>query len=960
MTFPTEQRPMLVELRTVANDWTNITTDVFSKRQPIRFTSGVPGEYGLSQPSTASFQINNRQGRYAPRNPTSPLYKQIGRNTPVRVSIGEGAFGMVTSGIADSAGRAFTNDSAALSITGDMDLRFDMELLQDPLSEVNSSWSSGSFDVASKFDDFDTARSWTLIVIGGKPRLTWFTAGTVASAKVATASTQLGPSSAGRKVLRVVLDVNNGAAGNDVLFYTGTDINGAVWTQLGTTVTQAGVTSVFDGIASVRVGANPTASIYTYTEPASATYYSAQIRNGINGTLVANPIFSAQPLDPEPFTSSAFTDAQGNVWGYAGNADAARIWYGNVDVRFCGECSSFPNRWDESENDRWVPIEAAGLLRRLGTGSDPAPSGLRDWILAQTNQPTSYFPLAGGETTTYSINLGRVGNRSARYYAINGGSFTYGKDFSAPWLDTGMEYAGSGHAGRMIGDIVCGDDNLAFDFVFQSPHLGQLEYTLYDLSGNSWRFQFNDATDTGGLVVTWTSFSGTVTNFPLATEQLEFSDANVHTARFQVLSGVTGIQDFSLYIDGTLRHSGTNAAAGNPWGGTWYHSMLYGRTNAQDVINLAHLTLWSFPSSLDIPVVTAYDFAARGFAGETAAFRMQRVATTGAIPFTYEGSGGESMVMGPLYSESKLSQLRDAEAADMGMLLERRDALGLKYRTRGSLINQPAALTLDYSLGQIVAPFEPTDDDAFTKNDMTVTRRNGDSARATVTTGRLSVSEPPVGVGRYHDEVSMNVQTDALLPGIAAWLAALGTVDQPRYPNVTVDLGILAGVGLDLTARRVEAGDLLVIKNLSRVGIYDDVRLLVLGIADETISEGGFQHRITWNCAPYQGYEGFAWADGVSMLSTDARWDTPGATLVSAVSTTATTLSVASSATPWTTDATAFPFDIQIEGERITVTNITGASSPQSFTVTRSVNGVVKAQSAAADVRLANPSYWSL
>jgi hypothetical protein len=62
----------------------------------------------------------------------------------------------------------------------------------------------------------------------------------------------------------------------------------------------------------------------------------------------------------------------------------------------------------------------------------------------------------------------------------------------------------------------------------------------------------------------------------------------------------------------------------------------------------------------------------------------------------------------------------------------------------------------------------------------------------------------------------------------------------------------------------------------------------------------------------------------------------------------------------WTTSAGDFPFDVVVSGERMTVTNITGASSPQTFTITRSVNGVVKAQSAGADVRLFFPPIASL
>jgi hypothetical protein len=83
--------------------------------------------------------------------------------------------------------------------------------------------------------------------------------------------------------------------------------------------------------------------------------------------------------------------------------------------------------------------------------------------------------------------------------------------------------------------------------------------------------------------------------------------------------------------------------------------------------------------------------------------------------------------------------------------------------------------------------------------------------------------------------------------------------------------------------------------------------------------------------------------------------DTDGSTLAAGVTSSAVTLSVATTTAGsplWTTTAGDFPFDILIAGEQLTVTNITGASSPQSFTVTRSVNGVVKAQMAGADMRL--------
>jgi hypothetical protein len=92
--------------------------------------------------------------------------------------------------------------------------------------------------------------------------------------------------------------------------------------------------------------------------------------------------------------------------------------------------------------------------------------------------------------------------------------------------------------------------------------------------------------------------------------------------------------------------------------------------------------------------------------------------------------------------------------------------------------------------------------------------------------------------------------------------------------------------------------------------------------------------------------------------------DTDGSTLSQTYPLgTETTIKVATttSTSPlWTTAAGDFPFDINVGGERMTVTNITGGSSPQTFTVTRSVNGVVKAQTSGTDVRLFQPAILSL
>lgn len=88
------------------------------------------------------------------------------------------------------------------------------------------------------------------------------------------------------------------------------------------------------------------------------------------------------------------------------------------------------------------------------------------------------------------------------------------------------------------------------------------------------------------------------------------------------------------------------------------------------------------------------------------------------------------------------------------------------------------------------------------------------------------------------------------------------------------------------------------------------------------------------------------------------KWDSADSTLNTGYNTSATSLQVAFTTNRWTTNAAHFPFNIMIKREKMTVTNITGTTSPQTFTVTRSVNGVAKSHSAGEEVHLADVYYW--
>jgi hypothetical protein len=92
-----------------------------------------------------------------------------------------------------------------------------------------------------------------------------------------------------------------------------------------------------------------------------------------------------------------------------------------------------------------------------------------------------------------------------------------------------------------------------------------------------------------------------------------------------------------------------------------------------------------------------------------------------------------------------------------------------------------------------------------------------------------------------------------------------------------------------------------------------------------------------------------------------SRRDTGGSRLAADVSATATSLSVETVLGPvWTQDPVHFPFNARLGGEVVTVLAVTGATSPQTWTVRRSVNGAVKRQLAGTAVSLAAPAIRAL
>jgi hypothetical protein len=206
-----------------------------------------------------------------------------------------------------------TPDNAALDIVGDIDLRADIQ---------TNDWTANG-GLITKWGAAGVRSYEFAINPDGTLSMVWSTDGT--SVQFANSTIPVPALDGQRLAVRATLDVDNGAAGKTVQFFTAPTAAGP-YTQLGASVTSGGTTSIFSGAAQVEVGShtNGTGDVFT------GTVYSAEIRNSIGGTLVANPIFSAQP----PGTTS-FTDAPGRTWTlHASAAITAATSFTFPQVRF--------------------------------------------------------------------------------------------------------------------------------------------------------------------------------------------------------------------------------------------------------------------------------------------------------------------------------------------------------------------------------------------------------------------------------------------------------------------------------------------------------------------------------------------------------------------------------------------------------------------------------------------------
>lgn len=915
--------------------WSDISADV-RQTQDITMKWGRADEATVAAPNELGLLLNNGtskvnpavSGRYSPRNPRSDLYGKISRNTPIRVRLGSSDASLSLPGVDGS--YASTPDIAALDITGDIDIRIDL----NPLDTWNTS-GDGVTMLASKFNRDSDEVSWVLYLLSSRRLYFRVSPDGTFGALVGAISSTI-PHTTGRGAVRVTLDVNNGAAGKTWTYYTAATIAGP-WTQVGSPLTSGGTTSIYSGTAPVEVGsAEGGEGVFLDTDATAAEVYGFELRNGIGGSAVANPDFTAVPG-----VDRSFTDAVGRVWSLH---EMAHI--DDRSVRMVGEITDMPVEWVTGGHDVWIPVRAKSIVRRLGQGASPLRSATyRD--LSTASGIVAYWSCEDGSDATTCAeafggpSLAVTGDvRMAAYSGFAGSD-------AVPTFGTLAHLRGATPsyvpvARQRLACRLHQDENQATDrnILYATTDGGIVNVSLVLKSDGSLRLVLRNAQDTNVL-----DFSGGVGDLrdenAIVWVLLEQVGSNIDWQIGKIAEGDT---------TGTV-HSGTVSS---------YH---YGRFTSVvvgsdgDLSGAAAGHLHIIAGDDDTGFWNTVYTSLIAWSGETAGDRIIRLHREQNVPLAFIGNPADTMPMGRQESKTFLDLVKECAETDMGVLDDHTRLLARRYRTRESLYRQDPALTLDYSAGEPAPPLQPVSDDQATRNDVTVSRDGGSSARSVQETGPLNVQDPaadPQGVGRYDAEVPLSLYSDALLPHQAGWRRHLGTVDEDRYAAIKVNLG--RDPHLSAAVEALRPGDRVQITNPPDWLPPETIDQIAQGGRE---SLGPYKHEVELVCTPAAPWTVTVVSDGTD----EERVDTDGSETNATFTTgTSTSMSVAVTAGPlWTTTAGEFPLEIIVSGVILEVTAISGASSPQTFTITQTpVNGIVKTILAGTDVRLARPAFIGL
>ena len=864
-----------IKVEAAFNDqWTDITEYVY--KESVKIARGVDDEAVDARPSEVNFLLNNADGRFSPRNPKGPYYGQFRRNTGLLVSVMGGDRYLDVPG----AGRARVLDTAQIDITGDIDVRFDATL-------YNWMNDGETIETIAKYDVTGNQRSWAVLVAEGTIQWRWSEDGTVVQASVATE--KITTPANDRLAIRVTHDVNNGASGNTVTFYTAPTIEGP-WTQLGDPVVDSGTTSIFNSTAQLAVG--DAMEDVAFDRP-RGKIWAAQVYNGINGTIAADVDFRVQTVG-----DTSFTDDAGLTWETESSAHI-----NNQHNRFRGEVTAWPSKWTTGGRDVWVPLRGRGLKRRHNQGTKPLESTLARRI-PSAPELVAYWPLEVGEDAT------QAGAKTPNTRAIQFIGDVDPHSHEGPHgSDTLPSFNAQSSWFAPIPAMSSGEYQI--EWIVNIRQVTSTYRTIMQLGTTGtiakWKFQVRND---GAMI------RGYLRDGSLSVEQgvsLDMTEHINHWVRWRFEASTDG-----LNVDWVATWIPIGGAGGE-FSGTY--SGTVGRASAisgvdglsSDIEGLA----WGHLAVFDSIGVTIFNSADHGFTGEDAISRFERLCDEAGERYILSGCRDDVPDMGAQRPDKLVDLLSETATADRGFMLDGRDWAdfnAFKFVSKNALYNQAPVLTLDYGGSDgLVTPMEPVDDDLYLKNAVTAIRERGSQEYVELEEGDLT----PARVGLYDTSRTVNIDSDHELVHIAGWELHLGSWNEERYPSI--NLKLQAAPHLIADVLNLDVGSRIRITNARSSSDNDwippgDLELIVRGYREEMAQ---YVWEFEFQCIPARPW------DIVLLDNLAQAWnhvDTDSSELAEALTETETGVELFTNSGPtWTDDIEDMPYQLTVGGEVVTV-----------------------------------------
>lgn len=541
---------------------------------------------------------------------------------------------------------------------------------------------------------------------------------------------------------------------------------------------------------------------------------------------------------------------------------------------------------DHTEDGKaaWVRIEAAGSLQRLGADTSPPRSALERFVVR--NDPVAYWTLASSSIDT--VDLPTVGPHP---FNINAGRAKFGSAELAPWLPPGVSIL---EGVRMGGNVTMtrtpGAGGWAVDWLANvTPD--SMDFDVY-IGGNGsgtedderidWRIGLDSSTqDVSMSMIFATGNTSSEIGLGLPVSAPQLFDGRVHHFRFRAFQSGANIS-WQMFGDGRILASGSQN--GFTLQGISRITAISPTGTGSTPAAFGHVIVWGDP----VPLVSDTVDAAFGHTGEVPLQRIMRLAEEEGVPFAFD-SVDDGPPMGPQPTATPIEVWTQCAATGRGILMDSaRSSVGLQYRTLRSMYTQDAALTLDYAANQVDHPLLPVADD-------------------------LAVVEG--------DTSAVNTMHPAITQEVASWGAHLGEFDGLRFPLIRIDL--VGSPELVPAVNSLQPGQRVVVENVPPFISRDAVSVIVAQIT-ETI--GAFTRTVDLACIPEQTHRVLIYQDDGTTVDPDApaRWDSEfSQTHAPFISGSDTELAVGTTLGPrWTTDPGDLPFDIDVTGARLRVTDI--------------------------------------